>query len=45
MSSHLHVFWFHSGFMALYSTEWTLLKATNDILLSIDSGSSAILIL
>jgi len=36
---------FQSGFRALHSTESALLKVTNDILLSIDSGSSAILIL
>ncbi len=36
---------FQSGFRALNSTESALLKVTNDILLSIDSGSSAILIL
>ncbi len=36
---------FQSGFRALHSTESALLKVTNYILLSIDSGSSAILIL
>ncbi len=36
---------FQSGFRALHSTESALLKVTNDIMLSIDSGSSAILIL
>ncbi len=36
---------FQSSFRALHSTESALLKVTNDILLSIDSGSSAILIL
>lgn len=36
---------FQSGFRALHSTESALLKVSNDILLSIDSGSSAILIL
>ncbi len=36
---------FQYGFRALHSTESALLKVTNDILLSIDSGSSAILIL
>ncbi len=36
---------FQSSFRALHSTESALLKVTNYILLSIDSGSSAILIL
>ncbi len=36
---------FQSSFRALHSTESALLKVTNVILLSIDSGSSAILIL
>lgn len=36
---------FQSGFRALHSTESALLKVYNDILLTIDSGSSALLIL
>ncbi len=36
---------FQSGFRAFHSTESALLKVMNDVLLSIDSGSSAILIL
>ncbi len=36
---------FQSGFRALHSTESALLKVHNDILLTLDSGASAILVL